>query len=174
MLVAHETRPMPDELRNNLIQLGRGIDDNVDQLGYADTELGRFIGHSINLFLKELRLPDSEPRAIGSHGQTIRHRPGGAAPFTLQIGDPNQIAELTGIVTVGDFRPSRPDGGRRSRAFGSSFSRQHFRPEERTPRNTKHWRHWQHNRTRSIARIRFGPRQCPLGCVVRETHRQNL
>ncbi|MEP1596358.1 MAG: anhydro-N-acetylmuramic acid kinase, partial [Halieaceae bacterium] len=50
-----------------------------------------------------------EIRAIGSHGQTIRHRPASAghspaSAFTLQIGDPNSIAELTGITTVADFR----------------------------------------------------------------------
>ncbi|HET6397787.1 MAG TPA: anhydro-N-acetylmuramic acid kinase, partial [Pseudoxanthomonas sp.] len=41
---------------------------------------------------------------IGSHGQTVRHRPGGEAPFTLQIGDGNVIAERSGIATVADFR----------------------------------------------------------------------
>src|SRR3569832_2480773 len=43
-------------------------------------------------------------RAIGSHGQTIYHRPHGDAPPTLQIGDPNIIAEHTGITSVADFR----------------------------------------------------------------------
>src|SRR5690606_37649721 len=46
---------------------------------------------------------------IGSHGQTIRHRPTSNTQqaeeaFTLQIGDPNTLAELTGITTVADFR----------------------------------------------------------------------
>ena len=43
-------------------------------------------------------------RAIGSHGQTIRHQPQGPAPCSIQIGDPNVIAAGTGIVTVADFR----------------------------------------------------------------------
>ena len=42
--------------------------------------------------------------AIGSHGQTLRHRPDLRSPFTWQIGDPNTLAEMTGITVVGDFR----------------------------------------------------------------------
>jgi anhydro-N-acetylmuramic acid kinase len=43
-------------------------------------------------------------RAIGSHGQTLRHRPGGTHPFTLQLGDPSVLAERCGIDVVADFR----------------------------------------------------------------------
>ena len=102
--MAHACPPLPEALRGNLIRLGQGTDDKLDLLGQADTELGRFIGESVNSFLKEVGLPEGEPRAIGCHGQTVRHRPGGASPFTLQIGDPNLIAEITGITTVADFR----------------------------------------------------------------------
>jgi anhydro-N-acetylmuramic acid kinase len=42
--------------------------------------------------------------AIGSHGQTIRHEPRAPFPYSLQIGNPNVIAEITGITTVADFR----------------------------------------------------------------------
>jgi anhydro-N-acetylmuramic acid kinase len=43
-------------------------------------------------------------KAIGSHGLTVRHQASGAYPFSLQIGDPNRIAHITGITTVADFR----------------------------------------------------------------------
>ncbi|WP_227356388.1 anhydro-N-acetylmuramic acid kinase [Haladaptatus salinisoli] len=49
--------------------------------------------------------------AIGSHGQTVRHRPkprslpvGGRLRSTLQIGDGSVIAERTGVETIADFR----------------------------------------------------------------------
>ena len=42
--------------------------------------------------------------AIGSHGQTIRHIPLGEHGFSLQIGDPNTLATLTGIDVIADFR----------------------------------------------------------------------
>ena len=41
-------------------------------------------------------------RACGCHGQTVRHRPD--AGYTLQIGNPALLAELTGISVVADFR----------------------------------------------------------------------
>jgi len=43
-------------------------------------------------------------KAVGSHGQTVFHQPGGEFPFTMQLGDANLIAALTGIDVVADFR----------------------------------------------------------------------
>lgn len=103
-LVASATHELPSELRATLIALAHAQNDNLDTLGHTDTALGIFIGAAINAFIAAEGVAPVDVLAIGSHGQTVRHRPTGAAPFTTQIGDPNQIAEATGITTVADFR----------------------------------------------------------------------
>ena len=54
--------------------------------------------------MAEAGVAHRQVKAIGSHGQTVRHRPQGRLAFSLQIGDPSRIAERTGITTVADFR----------------------------------------------------------------------
>jgi anhydro-N-acetylmuramic acid kinase len=102
--VGSTTRPFPPELRDRLIDLGQRRNDDLDSLGRADTALGRFASAAILEFLAAAEISPADVTAIGWHGQTVRHRPDGPLPFTLQIGDPNQLAELTGIPTVADFR----------------------------------------------------------------------
>ncbi len=48
------------------------------------------------------RLKASDVRAIGAHGQTVRHRPD--LGYTVQLNAPALLAELTGIDVVADFR----------------------------------------------------------------------
>ena len=105
---AYATVDIPTALRQELLALGQPGDNEIDRLGSADAALGIFIAEQINLFLAQQKVTAAEVTAIGSHGQTVRHRPSTnnriSQPFTLQIGDPNQIAEHTGITTVADFR----------------------------------------------------------------------
>ncbi len=102
--IAGETLTFPNALRRELLALGQPGSDDLDQLGEADRALGYFIGHGILDFLEARNLSPTDITAIGSHGQTVRHRPDAAQPFTWQIGDPNMIAEVTHITTVADFR----------------------------------------------------------------------
>ncbi len=106
-VMAATTTPLPDELRDALLTLGKPGDDDLDLLGHTDAALGDFIGHALINFLASAGISASDVRAVGSHGQTVRHRPD-ASPhgpaFTMQIGDPNRIAEVSGITTVADFR----------------------------------------------------------------------
>ncbi len=104
-LIAAQTYPLPENLRHMLLRLiGGEAEQEIELMGAADTALGVYTGTTINRFLEEQHIDRSLVSAIGSHGQTIRHRPDQQTPFTLQIGDGNAIAEETGILTVSDFR----------------------------------------------------------------------
>lgn len=104
-IVAAHTVPFDPALRQALLDLAHGHARNeVDLLGVLDTRLGEHFAQAALLLLERSNMPATAIRAIGSHGQTMRHRPNGPEPFTLQIGDPNLIAERTGITTVADFR----------------------------------------------------------------------
>lgn len=100
-----QTLPYPAETRSLLTQLAQGgAEHEVDLLGRTDTLLGELFADAALDLLDAAGVKPGEVRAIGSHGQTVRHRPEGPHPFTLQIGDPNIIAVRTGITTVADFR----------------------------------------------------------------------
>ncbi|MGH8337441.1 MAG: anhydro-N-acetylmuramic acid kinase, partial [Gammaproteobacteria bacterium] len=98
--------PYPEALRAELLEFaaGRYQNDALDQFGRLDSALGELFTQAALAVLKQSRLSKQDIRAIGSHGQTVRHRPGGPHPFSLQIADPNVIAARTGITTVADFR----------------------------------------------------------------------
>jgi anhydro-N-acetylmuramic acid kinase len=99
------THPYPDELRLRILALAQG-DGRIalDELGALDVEIARNFANAALALLRKADVVPAEIAALGSHGQTMRHRPLGATPYTLQLGDPNIIAEATGITTVADFR----------------------------------------------------------------------
>jgi len=103
-LVAAHALPIPGDLRADLIALAVPGPEEIDRLGQMEVRLGRLIAEAVLALLSKAGVAPSAVRAIGSHGQTIRHRPGFPFPFTLQIGDPQVIAVETGIAVVADFR----------------------------------------------------------------------
>src|SRR5690606_3287617 len=76
----------------------------LDELGYLDAAIGEVFADAAAALLRKAGVDAREVRIIGSHGQTLLHRPRQAPAFTLQVGDPNRIAERTGIDVVADFR----------------------------------------------------------------------
>lgn len=108
-LLAANTYPIAPSLRADLFALCQPGEDEIERMGRADRALGLELASAVNHLLHTAGVDACEVRAIGSHGQTIRHRPtlgshGTHHPFTLQIGDPTSIAHHTGITTVADFR----------------------------------------------------------------------
>ncbi|MDX8408651.1 MAG: anhydro-N-acetylmuramic acid kinase [Mariprofundales bacterium] len=93
------------DLRYAILELAAPGMNEIDRMGVLDRLLGQEIGRCVLALLKQTGIPASEICAIGSHGQTIRHRPNARPqPFTLQIGCPATIAELTSITTISHFR----------------------------------------------------------------------
>jgi anhydro-N-acetylmuramic acid kinase len=74
------------------------------EFGRLDTIVGQEFAHAAEDLLRTSGTAASAVRAIGSHGQTVLHQPRDACAFTLQIGDPNIIAERLQIDVVADFR----------------------------------------------------------------------
>lgn len=77
---------------------------NLDLLGTLDVQIGEQFALCVLSLLQSAGVAPRELRAIGSHGQTLLHRPRAAVRFTLQVGDPNIIAERVGVDVVADFR----------------------------------------------------------------------
>ncbi|HWG67161.1 MAG TPA: anhydro-N-acetylmuramic acid kinase [Rhodanobacteraceae bacterium] len=104
-IIAARTVPYPDDLRQRIVALARSdAAIALDDLGRLDIEIGEHFAEAALALLREANVFPQAIAALGSHGQTVCHRPSGPHPFTLQLGDANVIAERTGIVTVADFR----------------------------------------------------------------------
>lgn len=93
---------MPDELRAELLALCAPGPDELARAAMAEQHWVRLAAQGMQTLLQQQELSPTSIRAIGSHGQTIRHEP--ARGFTIQIGNPALLAELTGISVVSDFR----------------------------------------------------------------------
>jgi len=103
-LVTAQTFPFSELLYSKLQGLIVNQASSLQELGEINIALGQLIGLSINSLLATQHLSATEITAIGCHGQTICHFPSGQFPFSMQIGDANVIAEMTGITTITDFR----------------------------------------------------------------------
>ncbi len=107
-LLAQNTFEYPEKIREEVLLLSQPAVHNgeqrIDRMGHLDHALGDLFAEAALKIAQQAGLEMSQVKAIGSHGQTIRHRPQGKNRFSLQIADPNTIAYKTGALTVADFR----------------------------------------------------------------------
>ncbi|MBF0159193.1 MAG: anhydro-N-acetylmuramic acid kinase [Magnetococcales bacterium] len=102
-------QPYPAELRQQILDLYEPQpgswqgDGEIDRMGALDQQLGEQFAEAALAVMAKAGLTPEQISVIGSHGQTIRHRP---PLFTLQIGSGFVIRARTGIVTVANFRPT--------------------------------------------------------------------
>lgn len=103
-LLASSSTPLPKELRNQLLALTTPGENELERCAQADLAFGRFSATIVTQLLERTDTPAREVSAIGSHGQTIRHAPNASPPYTIQIGDGDTLAQLSGITVINDFR----------------------------------------------------------------------
>jgi anhydro-N-acetylmuramic acid kinase len=110
--VAHVRQPYSPGLAGMLLRSSRPGTSRVDEITRLNSVLGVRYALAVRTLARAANIPLSRIALIGSHGQTIHHLPSPRRMFgtrigaTLQIGDPSIIATLTGITTVGNFRPA--------------------------------------------------------------------
>lgn len=103
-LLATHHRPMPEALRLEILAFRESGPDELHRLATLDARLADEYSAATSALLAAAGISGDEVTAVGLHGQTLRHHPEGTPPFTVQIGDPSRVAELTGISVVADFR----------------------------------------------------------------------
>lgn len=103
-LIASHSHPLPDALSARLQSIANEGLPRGPEVWYLDVELGALFSDAVAQLLVRAQVATREITAIGSHGQTVYHGPGDQPPVTVQLADPNVIAERTGITTVADFR----------------------------------------------------------------------
>lgn len=121
--------PYDARTRNKIFELTRPGNNEIDRMGALDKYLGQLFAKAVNLLLEECGYQAKDIQAIGSHGQTIRHRPRSAGTheqFTLQIGDPNILVQNTGITTVADFRRRDMAAGGQGAPLAPTFHHEMF------------------------------------------------
>ena len=128
LLGTHE-HSIPDEVRTAIQALMVPSANELDREGELDMQLGGLFAAAANELLRVCGKRAAEIRAIGSHGQTLRHRPRTTHPYTRQIGNPSVIAEHTSITTVADFRARDMAAGGQGAPLVPAFHNSLFRRE---------------------------------------------
>lgn len=131
-LLSKHSAGFEPQLRSQLLHLASGGATSLRELGQADIGVARAYAAVITALLQNAGVAPSQVRAAGCHGQTVHHEPVGDARFTLQLGDPNTMAVLTGVAVVADFRRRDMALGGQGAPLAPGFHDRVFRHPERT------------------------------------------
>ncbi len=116
--------PIDNSLRHQVRLINEKSD--LGHIADLDHELGHLFAKAVNDLLKEGDIPSDEVAAIGSHGQTILHKPDSTHKTSIQISDPNIICAETNITTVADFRRMDMAYGGQGAPLASAFHQYQF------------------------------------------------
>jgi anhydro-N-acetylmuramic acid kinase len=101
-VLAHVHHAFNAALRAELLALNSPGADELDRAARCANELARRYAAAVREVLAKSQVEPAALRAVGCHGQTVRHRPDRG--YTVQLGNAALLAELCGARVVADFR----------------------------------------------------------------------
>ncbi|TFY99088.1 anhydro-N-acetylmuramic acid kinase [Ramlibacter humi] len=127
-VLAHATAPFDPALRAELLALNKSGEDEIHRGELAANALMRVYAQVVHDLLRQSKLTAGDVRAIGAHGQTVRHRPQAfdGTGYTVQLAQPALLAELTGIDVAADFRTRDVAAGGQGAPLAPFFHRAMF------------------------------------------------
>lgn len=128
-VVAAASAPFDATLRIALLDLQAS---DADELHRAAIAANRLVDFQAVLVAEVCAIAGVDPgsvRAIGAHGQTVRHRP--ELGYTIQLNAPARLAELSGITVVADFRSRDVAAGGQGAPLVPAFHAALYRTPER-------------------------------------------
>lgn len=132
-VLAHRHRPFDGTLADELLALNHSGPDELHRSALAATAIARRYADVVADLMAESGRAIGEVRAIGAHGQTVRHRPQcfDGTGYTIQLGNAALLAELTGIDVVADLRSRDVAAGGQGAPLVPAFHRAAFGQEGR-------------------------------------------
>jgi len=105
-VIAHSSAPFDETLKSELLALNTPSGNELHRSALAANQLVQVYAKQVQQLLFNAGARADQVRAIGAHGQTVRHRPGefDGIGYTLQLNQPALLAELTDIDVIADFR----------------------------------------------------------------------
>jgi anhydro-N-acetylmuramic acid kinase len=105
-VLGHCSAPFSDALKAELLALNTPGDNELHRAALAGNAVARAYASQVQILLTQCQKTPADIRAIGAHGQTVRHRPKefDDTGYTMQLNQPALLAELSGVDVVADFR----------------------------------------------------------------------
>jgi anhydro-N-acetylmuramic acid kinase len=128
VVLGHCSAPLPAPLKNELMALNCSGEDELHRAALAANALVRVYAEQIHRLLVQCGKVTGEVRAIGAHGQTVRHRPQefDGTGYTIQLNNAALLAELCAIDVVADFRSRDVAAGGQGAPLVPPFHRAFF------------------------------------------------
>ena len=116
--------PFSDTLRRAIQGLQSPHEGELERAAQVSLTLADCYADAVRAVLSKSGCTATDIRALGAHGQTVRHRPDSG--FTIQLLNAARLAEAAGISVVHDFRSADVAAGGQGAPLVPAFHAQAF------------------------------------------------